>query len=75
MEFSKSQTATLQRAQEEIQDLLLDLHAGTLDRIALEAGLKSVQERLKAMSIHDHRPDPDASHDRDPAPGRGPDRK
>jgi hypothetical protein len=72
---SKSLRTTLQRAQEEIQDLLLDLQAGTLDRITLEAGLKKVQERLKAMDIHGHAPEPDSTHDRDPSAGGGPDRK
>lgn len=61
MESSKSQRATLQRAQEEIQDLLLDLQAGTLDKITLECGLKAVQERLKALGIHEHSPDADAN--------------
>ena len=65
---SKSQRSTLQRAQEEIQDLLLDLQAGTLDRITLEAGLKKVQERLKALDIHGHRAEPDSEEDS----GRGP---
>jgi hypothetical protein len=51
--------ATLVRAQEEVQDLLLDLQAGTLDRIALETGLKEVQARLKAMDTHVYRPDGD----------------
>jgi hypothetical protein len=70
---SKSQRSTLQRALEEIQDLLLDLQSGTLDRITLEAGLKQVQERLKAMEIHGHRAEPDS--DPDPGAGRGPDQK
>jgi signal transduction histidine kinase len=72
---SKSQRATLQRAQEEVQDLLLDLQAGTLDRITLEAGLRKVQERLKAIDIHTHSPDADSNHDRDPGAGGGLDRK
>jgi hypothetical protein len=67
---SKSQRSTLQRAQEEIQDLLLDLQSGTLDRITLEAGLKQVQDRLKALEIHGHVPEPDS--DQDPGAGRGP---
>lgn len=70
---SKSQRSTLQRAQEEIQDLLLDLQAGTLDRITLEAGLKQVQERLRAMAIHGHRAEPDS--DQDPGAGREPNPK
>lgn len=70
---SKSQRSTLQRAQEEIQDLLLDLRAGTLDRITLEAGLKQVQDRLKAMEIHGHIPEPES--DPDPGAGRGPNPK
>jgi hypothetical protein len=70
---SKTQKSTLQRAQEEIQDLLLDLQAGTLDRITLESGLKNVQERLKALDVHWHSPEPD--QDRDPGSGRGPDRR
>jgi hypothetical protein len=72
---SKSQRSTLQRAQEEIQDLLLDLQSGTLDRITLEAGLKQVQERLKAMEIHGYRAEPDANQDPDPGAGRGPNLK
>jgi signal transduction histidine kinase len=72
---SKSQRATLQRAQEEVQDLLLDLQAGTLDRITLEAGLRKVQERLKAMDIHIHSPDPDSNYERDLGAGGGPERK
>jgi hypothetical protein len=72
---SKSQRTTLQRAQAEIQDLLLDLQSGTLDRITLEAGLKKVQERLKAIDIHGFSPEPDSGDDRDPEAGRGPDRK
>jgi hypothetical protein len=70
---SKSQRSTLKRAQEEIQDLLLDLQSGTLDRITLEAGLKQVQERLKAMEIHGYWAEPDS--DQDPGAGRGPDPK
>ena len=70
---SKSQRSTLQRAQEEIQDLLLDLRAGTLDRITLEAGLKQVQDRLKAMEIHGHFPEPDS--DQNPGAGPGPNPK
>lgn len=72
---SKSQRSTLQRAREEIQDLLLDLQAGTLDRITLEAGLKKVQERLKAMEIHGHIDAPDSNQDPDPGAGRGPNLK
>ena len=72
---SKSQKSTLQRAQDEIQDLLLDLQAGTLDRITLEAGLNKVQERLKAMAIHGHHFEPEANQDKDPGAGRGPTRK
>jgi hypothetical protein len=63
---SKSLRATLSRAQEEIQDLLLDLQSGTLDRITLEAGLKQVQERLKALSVHQHRLDVGTDDDPDP---------
>jgi hypothetical protein len=70
---SKSQRSTLQRAQEEIQDLLLDLQAGTLDRITLEAGLKQVQDRRKAMEIHGPIPEPES--DPDPGAGRGPNPK
>jgi hypothetical protein len=67
---SKSLRATLQRAQEEIQDLLLDLQAGTLDRITLEAGLKQVQERLKALGVHQFRADVESSDE--PGAGGGP---
>lgn len=66
MESSKSLKTTLLKASEEIRILLADLKAGTLDRIALEAGLKEVQERLKVMDIHIHSPDPDS----DPKPER-----
>ena len=72
---SKSQRSTLQRAQEEIQDLLLDLRAGTLDRITLEAGLKQVQDRLKAMEIHGYWAEPEPDSDQDPGAGRGPNPK
>jgi hypothetical protein len=74
---SKSQRSTLHRAQEEIQDLLLDLQSGTLDRITLEAGLKQVQERLKAMEIHGYwaEPEPEPNPDQDPGAGRGPNLK
>ena len=51
---SKSLRVTLARAQEEIQDLLLDLQSGTLDRITLETGLKQVQARLSALGVHQH---------------------
>jgi len=68
---SKSQRSTLARAQEEIQDLLLDLQAGTLDRIALEAGLKQVQERLKALGVHQHKADIE-SDDEDAGEGHKP---
>lgn len=63
---SKSLRATLARAQEEIQDLLLDLQSGTLDRITLEAGLKQVQQRLKALDVHQHRLDVETDDDPDP---------
>jgi hypothetical protein len=63
---SKSLRVTLARAQEEIQDLLLDLQSGTLDRITLEAGLKQVQERLKALGVHQHQSDSDTGDDPDP---------
>jgi hypothetical protein len=66
---SKSLRSTLARAQEEIQDLLLDLQAGTLDRITLEAGLKQVQERLKALGVHQHKADIES--DDEPEPGGG----
>jgi hypothetical protein len=72
---SKSQKSTLQRAQDEIEELLLDLQAGTLDRITLEAGLNKVQERLKAMAIHGHHFEPESTPDKDPGAGRGPARK
>jgi hypothetical protein len=68
---SKSQRSTLARAQEEIQDLLLDLQAGTLDRITLEGGLKQLQERLKALGVHQHKADIE-SDDADPGEGHGP---
>jgi hypothetical protein len=68
---SKSQRSTLARAQEEIQDLLLDLQAGTLDRITLEGGLKQLQERLKALGVHQHKADIE-SDDADPDEGHEP---
>jgi hypothetical protein len=68
---SKSQRSTLARAQEEIQDLLLDLQAGTLDRITLEGGLKQLQERLKALGVHQHKADIE-SDDADPGEGHEP---
>ena len=67
---SKSLRTTLARAQEEIQDLLLDLQSGTLDRITLEAGLKQVQERLKALGVHQHKADIESDDD-DPDSGHG----
>jgi signal transduction histidine kinase len=67
---SKSLRATLARAQEEIQDLLLDLQSGTLDQITLEAGLKQVQERLKALGVHQHKADIESDDD-DPDSGNG----
>ncbi|MEA3182902.1 MAG: hypothetical protein QOI59_6425 [Gammaproteobacteria bacterium] len=68
---SKSQRSTLARAQEEIQDLLLDLQSGTLDRITLEAGLKQLQERLKALGVHQHKADIE-SDDADSGEGHEP---
>ena len=49
---SKPRKSTLQRAQDEIQALLAELQAGTVDRVTLEAGLNKVRERLEVMSIH-----------------------
>ena len=49
---AKPRKSTLQRAQDEIQELLAELQAGTIDRVTLEAGLSKVQERLEVMSIH-----------------------
>jgi hypothetical protein len=69
---SKSLRSTLARAQEEIQDLLLDLQAGTLDRITLEAGLKQVQERLKALGVHQHKADIESDGDPDSGGGHKP---
>jgi hypothetical protein len=69
---SKSLRSTLARAQEEIQDLLLDLQAGTLDRITLESGLKQVQERLKALGVHQHNSDIDSDDDPDSGGGHKP---
>jgi hypothetical protein len=69
---SKSLRDTLARVQEEIQDLLLDLQSGTLDRITLEAGLKQVQERLKALGVHQHKADIETDDDPDPGSGHGP---
>jgi hypothetical protein len=71
---SRSEKTTLQRAQEEIQDLLMDLQAGTLDRITLEAGLKKLQERLKAIGIHQHHLGEHESDD-NPGTGKGPNPK
>jgi signal transduction histidine kinase len=72
---SKPRKSTLQRAQDEVQELLLELEAGTLDRITLEAGLNKVQERLKAMAIHGFWFEPESKQDDDPAPNRRPRRK
>jgi hypothetical protein len=69
---SKSLRSTLARAQEEIQDLLLDLQAGTLDRITLECGLKQLQERLKALGVHQHKADIESDDDSDSGDGRKP---
>ena len=66
MEYSNSLKATLEKAQEEIRELLISLHDGTLDRITLEAELKEVQERLKVMTVHIYSPVPP------PPPGPGP---
>jgi hypothetical protein len=72
---AKPRKSTLQRAQDEIQELLLELEAGTLDRITLEAGLNQVQERLKAMAIHGFWFEPESKQDDDPGPNRRPRRK
>ena len=72
---SKPRKSTLQRAQDEIQELLLELEAGTLDRITLEAGLCKVQERLKAMAIHGFHFEPEAKPDDDSGADRRPRRK
>jgi hypothetical protein len=69
---SKSLRVTLARAKEEIQDLLLDLQSGTLDRITLEAGLKQVQERLKALGVHQHHFEPPPDDGSDQGPGHKP---
>ena len=69
---SKSLRATLARAQVEIQDLLLDLQSGTLDRITLEAGRKQVQARLSALGVHQHNAETDPDDDSDPGPGHKP---
>src|ERR1700744_1913131 len=65
---SRSLPPTLARAQDEIDDLLLGVQTGTIDRITLEAGLKQVQARLKALGVHQHHADRDA----DDPPGDGP---
>jgi hypothetical protein len=72
---AKPRKSTLQRAQDEIQELLLELEAGTLDRITLEAGLNKVRERLKAMAIHGFWFDPENKPDDDPGTDRRPRRK
>lgn len=72
---SKPRKSTLQRAQDEIQELLLELEAGTLDRITLEAGLTKVQERLKAMAIHGFWFEPEPQQDEEPGRNRRPRRK
>ena len=72
---SKPRKSTLQRAQDEVQELLMELEAGTLDRITLEAGLCKVQERLKAMAIHGFHLEPEPQQDDDPGAGRRPRRK
>jgi hypothetical protein len=72
---AKPRKSTLQRAQDEIQELLLELEAGTLDRITLEAGLNKVQERLKAMAIHGFWFEPETKPGDDPGTDRRPRRK
>ena len=72
---AKPRKSTLQRAQDEIQELLLELEAGTLDRITLEAGLNKVQERLKTMAIHGFWFEPESKQDDEPGAGRRPRRK
>ncbi|HEY2400397.1 MAG TPA: hypothetical protein VGI23_08575 [Steroidobacteraceae bacterium] len=69
---SKSLRVTLARAQEEIQDLLLDLQTGTLDRITLEAGLQQLQARLSALGVHQHNAETDPDDDSDSSPGHKP---
>jgi hypothetical protein len=51
---SLSLRSTLARAREEIHSPLLNPQTGSLDKITLEAGLEPVQERLRAMGVHQH---------------------
>lgn len=59
MKYTKPIETTLKKAQDEIRELRSELKAGTLNRKNLKAGLKEVQQYLKIMNIHNHRPDPD----------------
>jgi signal transduction histidine kinase len=47
---------TLQKAQEEVRELLEKQRAGTLDKQELVAGLKEIQKYLEAMSFYIFKP-------------------
>ncbi len=53
-----SRKNTLDKAREEVRELLMKEHDGTLDKKQLESGLKEVQRYLDAMYIHDFDADP-----------------
>ena len=72
---AKPRKSTLQRAQDEIQELLSELQAGTIDRVTLEAGLCKVQERLEVMSIHGFHFEPQPRKKSAPGAGRARRRK
>jgi signal transduction histidine kinase len=59
MKYSKPIEITLKKAQQEIRELRSELKAGTLNRKRLKSGLKEIQQRLKVMNIHNHKPDPE----------------
>jgi septal ring factor EnvC (AmiA/AmiB activator) len=54
MKKSKALRTMLKKVEAEINDLLVELKAGTLDRKKLKSGLKDVQRRMKEMDIHNH---------------------
>ena len=72
---AKPRKSTLQRARDEIQELLSELQAGTIDRVTLEAGLCKVQERLEVMAIHGFHFEPQPRKKSAPGAGRARRRK
>ena len=53
-----SRKNTLDKAREEVRELLRKEHDNTLDKQQLETGLKQVERYLNAMYIHDFDADP-----------------